>query len=102
MQLNDFIAEQNRHGAALHTETLGKGRMYMGRRSGRAWIHGQLRPDQPLLALDDSLRKSLGVAVEDLTDLRNGLRSRFDFREYDSIEERPDHNEENDDDRKAP
>jgi hypothetical protein len=102
MQLNDFIAEQNRHGAALHTEALGKGRMYMGRRSGRVWIHGQLRPDQPLLAPDDSLRKSLGVAVEDLADLWNELRSRFAFREYDSIEERPDQYEENDGDRKAP
>jgi hypothetical protein len=55
-----------------------------------------------LLAPDDSLRKSLGVAVEDLADLWNELRSRFAFREYDSIEERPDQNEENDGDRKAP
>ena len=102
MQLNDFSAEENRHGPALHTETLGESRMYMGRRSGRVWMQGQLRPDQPLLALNDALRKSFGGAVEDLADLWNELQSRFALREYDAIKERPDHNEENDDDRKAP
>jgi hypothetical protein len=40
--------------------------------------------------------------VEYLADLWNELQSRFEFGEYDSIQERPDHNEENDDDRKAP
>jgi hypothetical protein len=100
MQLNDFSANENRHSPALHAKTLGESRMYMGRRPGRVWMQGQLRPDQPLLALNDLLRKSFGAAVEDLADLWNELQSRLDFGEYDAIQERSDHNEDNDDDHK--
>jgi hypothetical protein len=52
--------------------------------------------------LNDSLRKSFGVAAEDLADLWNEFQSGFEFGEYDAIQERPNHNEENADDRKAP
>jgi hypothetical protein len=102
VQLNDFIAVANGHGPTLHTETLGERRMYMGRRSGRMWLQGQLRPDQPLLALKYALRKSFGGAVEDLADLWNELQSRLTLREYDAIKERSDHNEKNRDNCKAP
>ena len=102
VQLNDFIAVANGHGPAFYAKALGESRMYMGRRSGRVWMEGQLRPDQSLIAPQDALGESFRGAVEDLADLWNELQSRFGLGEYDAIKERRDHNEENDDDRKAP
>ena len=101
MQVNDFAIDQESHCSALHTETLGKSRVYVKGRTGCMRVKGQLRPDQTSLVPDDSLRETFGFAVEDLADLGNELQSSFGLREHNTIQPRTDHNEKNEDARQA-
>ena len=88
MHLDDVFALTNGHGATFYAETFGEGRMDMRRRSRRMWVHGQLRPDHPILASHDPLGKTFGDAAKDLADLRNKFRARLRLREYDAVKER--------------
>ena len=102
MEVNDFTIDKDSHCSALDTETLGKSRVYVRGRTWRMRVKGELRPDQPRLAPNDSLREPFGFAVEDLADLWNELQSRLGLREHNAIQQGPDHNEKDEDDRQAP